>query len=82
MLYAIGNDLLTDVGHILDIQQSSDNGTYIANNPVLCFDAAVEWARHSQSYLESNLTLVSFSALNVVLLLIIDFNGDLILGNI
>ena len=58
-LLHVGNELLTDAGHVLDIQQSSDDGTYIANNPVLCFDAAVEWARHPQSYLESNLTLVS-----------------------
>ncbi len=55
----VENLLLVDLGAILNIQLADDNGTYVANNSMLCFDADVAWARHSMSYIEFNRTTVS-----------------------
>lgn len=46
------NAALTDVGNLLDVQQDNTGGTYIANNQLLCFDAAVSWGRRTDSHIE------------------------------
>ena len=49
------NPNLADLYVLLGIQTSSTLGTYIGNNPSLCFDAALSWTRRS----DSNLSFVS-----------------------
>ena len=55
---ALGNALLSDIGSLLTIQDSGDRGTYVANNAILCFGAAVSWSQRPQSYLEYDLDQV------------------------
>ena len=47
-----GNAQLADLGNILSIQDSRDEGTYVADNARLCFSASVTWSQRSQSYIE------------------------------
>ena len=57
-LYAIDNNALKDLGHLLDIQDMNDKGTLVTSNRLLCFDAPVSWSRHSMSLLEFNISQV------------------------
>jgi hypothetical protein len=52
------DNALTDLGSLLDIQGSNDNGTLVANNSQLCFNAPVSWSRHNLSLLEYNTSQV------------------------
>ena len=54
----VGNSQLLDVGHILDVQDSSVYGTFISNNGALCFETSLDWVRRPNSYLEYNLASV------------------------
>jgi hypothetical protein len=53
-----GNPMLLDLGHILDFQLTSSNGTLVVNNSMLCFTASQEWGRRTDSYLEYTLNAV------------------------
>ncbi len=48
----LGNKRLLDIGNLLLIQEVHDNGTLVANNDILCFNAPVEWSSHIDSLLE------------------------------
>ena len=56
--HKIGNPMLLDLGHILDFQLASVNGTLVVNNSMLCFPASQEWGRRTDSYLEYTLSAV------------------------
>ena len=53
-----GNSQLSDLGHLLDVQITSSNATLVSNNGILCFNAAQEWGRRTESYLEFNISQV------------------------
>ena len=53
-----GNNRLTDLGHVLDLQLDAAGGTYVANNERLCFEASTAWARRNDSFLEYLLSSV------------------------
>jgi hypothetical protein len=68
LIATIDNNALTDLGYLLDIQGSNDNGTLVANNSLLCFNAPVSWSRRSLSLLEYSISQVclSVSALLII----------------
>ena len=43
------NSELLDLDFLLDVQASSENGTYVANNPNLCISPPILWAEQSNS---------------------------------
>ena len=57
----IGNANLTDLGHLLALQQTAAAGTYVADNPRVCFTPAIAWGRRNDSYIEYNTTVVCIS---------------------
>ncbi len=53
------NPRLKDLGNILEIQARSDNGTYVADNDVLCFLSSLLWTRRANSNISYRLDQVA-----------------------
>jgi hypothetical protein len=53
------NPRLQDLGNILKIQAKSDNGTYVADNYVLCFPSSLFWTRRANSNISYRLDQVA-----------------------
>ncbi len=53
------NPRLKDLGNILEIQAKSDNGTYVADNDVLCFPSSLFWTRRVNSNISYRLDQVA-----------------------
>ena len=44
-----GNNLLEDLGFMLELQLDSAGGTYVTDNARICFDASIAWAQRNNS---------------------------------
>ena len=53
-----GNPNLISVGNILDIQLGASGGTYVWDNPALCFTAPLQWAQRKESLIAYDLSQV------------------------
>lgn len=70
MLVAVGNMMLDDINHILDIQVTSENGTLVSNNPNICFTPSQAWGSRTDSHIEYELSSVCwFDFLRIIMIL-------------
>ena len=53
-----GNEMLLDVGGIVDGMLQAEGGTLVRDNPNLCFAPSLLWTYKNNSYIEYNLDTV------------------------